>query len=151
MHVHYNLIMEWAKGAEIEYEEAPGVFIKTLLPNWHPGNTYRIHDPYRELKEAAKDPNKEIRLAKDKNGVPYGDDCWHSGDYWQFTEAPDRYAIRDKPKTKKKVLLWQWVLKDTAGRYFTTCVFYPNEEAVAEDFSSKIVGIAPWTEIEVEE
>jgi hypothetical protein len=29
MHVHYNLIMEWAKGAEVEYEEAPGVFIKT--------------------------------------------------------------------------------------------------------------------------
>jgi hypothetical protein len=143
--------MEWAKGAEIEYEEAPGVFIKTLLPNWHPGNTYRIHDPYRELKEAAKDPNKEIRLAKDKNGVPYGDDCWHSGDYWKFTEAPDRYVIRDKPKATKKVKMWQWILKAQDGEHFITSSFYPNIEKLSKEFISKVVGIAPWTEIEVEE
>jgi hypothetical protein len=190
--------MKWAEGAEVEYEESPGVFVKTPLPNWHVANNYRIHDPYRELKEAAKDPNKEIALIKDVNGIPYGDDTWHSGDYWKFTEAPDRYAIRDKvikdpyfelkeaakdpnkriqlygskciitgsdfdlppqyyeivdkPKATKKVKMWQWLLQNDSNKFFASNRFYLSAEDVTKDhITSKVIGIVPWTEIEVEE
>lgn len=54
-------------------------------------------DPYAELKAAAKDPTKQIRLRGAKS--------WVEGDIFVFDEPPEAYEIRDKPK-KMKLLAW---------------------------------------------
>jgi hypothetical protein len=149
-HKHYDLIVAWAAGNEIEYlNESDGRWYLASTPVWHGNNEYRIRDPYRELKEAAKDPNKEINLIKNKDGVTYEDNDWHSGDYWQFTEPPDWYVIRDKPKATKKVKMWQWILRGNSNQYFTTNSFYATEDDVARNLTSAVIKPAPWTEIEV--
>ena len=60
-HVHADLIKAWADGAEIEtvFNER---WETIKCPNWYSDCKYRIKDPYRELKEAAKDPTKQIRF-----------------------------------------------------------------------------------------
>jgi len=97
-HVHAALIKQWADGVEIEYFDTyKKCWIPTVLgPAWDPGMRYRIKDPYRELKEAAADPNKEIRLLKsDGNGKH---SPWQSAGYgWEWVFPPEEYEIRDKP------------------------------------------------------
>jgi len=86
-HVHADLIKAWADGAEIEQRLLDGPWSPVNSPAWHSSFEYRIKDPYRELKEAAKDPNKEIRC----NGSD-----WYDGTYWAFNLPPEDYEIRDK-------------------------------------------------------
>jgi hypothetical protein len=52
-----------------------------------------VADPYAELKAAAKDPTKQIRLR--------GAKVWVEGDIFVFDEPPESYEIRDKPKKMK--------------------------------------------------
>ena len=60
------------------------------------GYDYRIADPYAELKAAAKDPTKQIRLKGNNNWV-------EAGYKWSWCSLPEEYEIRDKPKAKKVV------------------------------------------------
>jgi hypothetical protein len=96
-HKHCELIKQWADGAEIEVFDARDNCWEVCTPGWYEGVEYRIHDPYRELKEAAKDPTKQIR--------------WQDGDWkdvgatWEWSSSPKDYEIRDKPVEKKKVKL----------------------------------------------
>lgn len=60
---------------------------------------YRIlkeADPYAELKAAAKDPTKQIRRIGHK---------WCDSGEWFFSDGPENYEIRNKPK-KIKFLAW---------------------------------------------
>jgi len=114
-HVHAELIKAWADGAEIEYFDA---YEKRWLPTsggpaWSQDKKYRIKDPYRELKEAAADPNKEIRLL---NTDGYSEHYpWHGHGYdWRWMYPPEDYESRDKPKAKVK--MWRWIFKDFKGR-----------------------------------
>lgn len=54
---------------------------------------YEAAHPYAELKDAAKDPTKQIRLR--------GAKVWVEGDIFVFDEPPENYEIRDKPKNVK--------------------------------------------------
>lgn len=64
-------------------------------PLWRKNIEYRRIDPYRELKEAAKDPTKQIRLI----GYEWKD----ASDRWLWVEPPENYEVRDKPAEKKLV------------------------------------------------
>jgi hypothetical protein len=100
-HVHCEAIKAWADGAEIE-----AMFKKNWEtiknPNWYPECEYRIKDPYRELKEAAMDPNKEIRYIMNDGNKGR----WRSAAEFCLDAPPKRYEIRDKPKTKVKMLTY---------------------------------------------
>lgn len=50
-------------------------------------------DPYAELKAAARDPTKQVRLR--------GSEIWVEGDFYVFDEPPENYEIRNKPKKIK--------------------------------------------------
>jgi hypothetical protein len=72
--------------AELEY----GLYEDIVLPAIE-----RFEDPYAELKAAAKDPTKQIRI-KGHKWIDAGEF------YWQFDAPVERYEIRDKPAPKQK-------------------------------------------------
>lgn len=113
-------IHAWADGAEIESHHVSWVHAKFVLdnnPNWDDeGWEFRIADPYRELKEAAKDPKKQIRYQSESGN--WGE--WHGPDIWTFEYPVERYQIRDKPKPKRKVKLYQWLYRSPNGELITT-------------------------------
>jgi hypothetical protein len=41
-HKHYNLILAWANGAEIQNEYNNGIWLDEDFPYWYPDNNYRI-------------------------------------------------------------------------------------------------------------
>ena len=59
-------------------------------------------DPYAHLKAAAADPTKQVRC--------YSGLWFDAGSCeWQWSDPPENYEIRDKPKPKlKKVKLLAW-------------------------------------------
>ena len=67
-------IHAWADGAKIEKQHwSSDDWIIVDCPEWdNPNYKFRIVDPYRELKEAAKDPTKQIRVTPfyDSDGKP---------------------------------------------------------------------------------
>ena len=142
-HVHAALIHAWADGAEIE-TCIHGVWGETDTPGWYANHQYRIKDPYAELRAAAADPTKEIRV-KD-----HGYSDWQPGKNWLvddggylFWYKPESYEIRDKPK--QKVKMWQWIYRSSIGGIHCTSQFH------AEDPTKQFIGPALWTEIEVDE
>lgn len=100
-HKHCELIKQWADGHTIEHISLDGTWAICDGPLWNEFTEYRIHDPYRELKEAAKDPTKQIR--------------WQDGDWkdvgatWEWSSPLEDYEIRDKPVEKRKVKLLAWL------------------------------------------
>jgi hypothetical protein len=145
-HVHCNEIHAWANGEEIEYLDSVGDWVTITNPTWSVNNKYRIKDPYRELKAAAADPTKEIKV---KNNPLF---TWKTGEFWvcpdgehRFSYAPEDYEIRDKPKPKVK--MWQWIVTRNAG-VFLTDGFFEKEPKVIP--GSEIIKRADWTEIEVD-
>jgi len=140
-HKHADLIKAWADGAEAEFFNTfAGRWVETETPSWDINTKYRIKDPYRELKEAAADPEKQIRVANIAN-FPWRD----AGTPWDWCLPVDQYEIRDKPKAKVKV--WQWVMQHPKNGVYLTTSFYSEEP---RDPVSKPLYPAPWTEIEVE-
>jgi len=107
-------------------------------------NDYRVRDkpadPYAEPRAAAADPTKEIRM-RHASGE-WSD--WASGPVWEFDCPPDRYEIRDKPKVK----MWQWLIQRGSGKVYLTDDFHSKAPERFEGF--RVIGNAPWTEIEVE-
>jgi hypothetical protein len=88
-HKHAALIHAWADGAEIEFLTEGGIWLEACNPNWNEFTVYRLRDPYAELKAAAKDPTKQIRL----NGRGWMD----AGESkWIWSNPVDHYEIRDK-------------------------------------------------------
>jgi hypothetical protein len=147
-HKHYDLIMAWAEGSKIETLDSETGKWKQTEPLWFDSEEYRVYDPYLVFKEALKDPNKEIALVKYSDGSPIEKPTWKSGTYWNFTNPPDYYAIRDKPT--KIVSMWQWIYL-LNGKLFTSGNFFMSREDVNKHLTiAKVVGPAKWTEIEVE-
>ena len=140
-HVHAELIKAWADGAEIEcYGPHSGKWETVGTPAWGVNVSYRIKDPYHELKAAAEDPTKQIRFVLD--GVVCND--WKDSSHpWVFNARPEDYEIRDKPKPKVK--MWQWIYRNKNGRIYLSIEF----SSEAPDFA-EVIGPALWTEIEVE-
>ena len=66
-------------------------------------------DPYAHLKAAAADPTKQVR---------YYSGLWFDGGSckWNWSEPPEAYEIRDKPKTMKKVKMLAWLT--LSGSFF---------------------------------
>ena len=137
-HKHADLIHAWADGAEIE-KFNHGIWEDDELPMWYPNFQYRIKDPYRELKAAAADPTKQIRIKGAANWFDVGDYAWN----W---DAPvEDYQIRDKPKAKVK--MWQWVCRTKRGTSLSSR-FYPHAPVLGVGI--EVLFRAPWTEIEVD-
>jgi hypothetical protein len=147
-HKHYDLIMAWAEGSKIETLDSETGKWKQTEPLWFDSEEYRVYDPYLVFKEALKDPNKEIALVKYSDGAPIEKPTWKSGTYWNFTNPPDYYAIRDKPT--KIVSMWQWICLSHNEKLFTSSSFYANRKQAETNTTSKVIGPAKWTEIEVE-
>ena len=103
-HKHAELIKAWADGHEVEYlSVSADKWLPCQSPYWADDTEYRIHDPYRHLKEAAADPTKQIRI----NG---GVDWIDAGEFnWTWTSSPSNYEIRYKPVEKRKVKLLAWL------------------------------------------
>ena len=78
-------------------------------------------DPYAELKAAAQDPSKQIRIKREGNKW-----CDYT-DPWEFCFPPEVYEIRDKPKEKKTVKLQAWF----AGIYL---VWIADGDVVGKDW-----------------
>lgn len=143
-HKHEKIIIEWARGAQIEYfSQYVQNWLITLHPLWDDSIQYRVYDPYRTLKEAAEDPTKQVRHK--------GSDIWFSGGEgsWTWCYPPEEYEVRDKPKLKKKKKMWQWLYQQDDGFVYMTTYFYTNMDDIKCNI--KVLGPAPWTEIEVEE
>jgi hypothetical protein len=85
---HYDLIIAWANGAKIEFKEPNGNWSEAFYPSWDINTEYRLLDPYRALKEAAEDPNKEIRCGFNES--------WSDQNDWEWIFPPGLYEIRDK-------------------------------------------------------
>jgi len=99
-----KVMQHFANGGEVECRTARDWF-NAPNPSWNWGSAdYRIKqpvDPYAELKAAAKDPTKQVRVT--------GDDRWVDvGSHWSWDLPVSRYEIRDKPKPMKKVKLLAW-------------------------------------------
>ncbi len=101
-HKHAELIKQWADGAEIEHW-CDGIWEVTDPPMWRESEQYRIKDPYAELKAAAADPTKQIRV-----NSPSHVGEWEDADVFNWYLKPEEYEIRDKPKPKKQVKLLAW-------------------------------------------
>jgi len=144
-HKHCELIKQWADGAEIEYRTEGGRWIEACNPSWDEFTVYRIHDPYRKLKEAARDPTKQIRV---NGGVGWID----AGEFnWVWSEPPEKYEIRDKPDPYAELKLaaadptkqircygQEWV---DAGKWNWT---YPPEEYEIRDKPVEKVKLFAW-------
>lgn len=52
-HKHYDLIMAWANGAEIQYKDYSGKWTDVSTPSWGMGDVYRIK-PKRPLVRYAR-------------------------------------------------------------------------------------------------
>jgi hypothetical protein len=113
-HKHCELIKAWADGHTIEHLH-DGMWWKLPHPIWDNEACYRLHDPYRELKEAAADLTKQIRYnPPDSVGAEWRD----AGHGWEWCFPPEEYEIRDKPVEKKKVKLLAW-LANSELRWFS--------------------------------
>lgn len=102
-----KVMQHFANGGEVEKHYGVDGWEVVFNPVWNwSTQDYRIKqpvDPYAELKAAAKDPTKQIRLA------PYGE--WTDyGFMWDWSFPPERYEIRDKPKPMKKIKLLAWLV-----------------------------------------
>lgn len=100
-HKHADLIHEWCEGAEIEVLIDNGVgsqWVKNNNPIWCDieKGRIRIHDPYRELKEAQAS-GKVIQWEAAAN---YWVDCKPD---WIY--QPERYRVKPEPKTVKKYIV----------------------------------------------
>jgi len=90
---HYDLIVKWAEGVEIEvYNPLIDDYTIVARPMWFDKDHYREHDPYRKLKAE----NKEVRVIKDEEGNPT-EGSWYSSNLWNFTMPADHYESRWKP------------------------------------------------------
>jgi hypothetical protein len=133
-HVHAELIKQWADGAEIEWLSPDENWNHVATPVWAVDEDYRIKqtvDPYAELKAAAADPTKQIRL-KVHN-------VWVDADegFWRWDCPPEAYEIRDKPKPKKQVKLLAWfdgttLFLRTEDCSYISCRRVPSEDKVIE-------------------
>ena len=102
------VLTHFADGGEVEFRDKnadgdPTWYLLTCIPAWDFNSCdYRIKDPYAALKEAAKDPTKQIRVI--------GSNKWlDAGTPWTWVWPPEDYEIRDKPKTTKKVKLLAYI------------------------------------------
>ncbi len=133
-HRHADLIHAWADGAEIEWLGAGGNWHRVLMPSWDVDEDYRIKqtvDPYAELKAAAADPTKQIKLKVHED--------WYDSNegFWAWERPPEDYEIRDKPKPKKQVKLLAWfdgtrLLLRTEDCNYLSCQRVPSEDKVIE-------------------
>ena len=142
-HVHAEIIHAWAEGATIECRnKETGRWQIAKLPSWISDVIYRIKpepDPYAELKAAAKDPMKQVRLKC--NPWPKEDTLISM---WAY--PPEDYEIRDKPKAKVK--MWLWVLQGNDGKFITSSYFYETAPVIDD---LKVIQRLDWSMIEVEE
>ena len=105
------VMQHFADGGRVERMDYKGDWHLASAPvwDWHVWD-YRIAeevDPYSELKLAAADPTKQIRLLDERGRGDHGP--WQDAGYgrkWVF--PPEEYEIRDKPKPMKKVKLLAW-------------------------------------------
>jgi hypothetical protein len=112
-HKHADAIKAWADGAQIEHLSLDGTWVLCNGPLWNEFTEYRIYDPYAELKAAAQDQTKQIRLI--------GGEWYDAGErVWLWVHTPDSYKIRNKPAARKvKLLAWlvagelRWFTEDT--------------------------------------
>ncbi len=149
-HKHCDLIWAWTEGTKIEkYNYYKCDWKIELYPNWREDEEYRIHDPYRELKEAAQNPDKEIALIKYSDGSPVERPSWESCVFWTFTNHPEYYAIRDKPITTKKVKMWQWICQHADKTFSLSSCFFSSKEHAEKNISLTVIKPALWSEIEV--
>lgn len=95
-HKHYDLIVAWAEGHEIEYlDDSNGKWLLLeVQPSWYSSKQYRIRDEYHELKQALKD-GKTIQMY---------DDCeWVDVDEpfrLKWDSPVSRYRIKPEPTYK---------------------------------------------------
>ena len=99
------VMQHFADGGEVEYTHSGLTHYHTCTtPTWDWSYIdFRIKetvDPYAELKAAAKDPTKQIRV-KGRRWVDGG----YRPDDWRWSRPVDQYEIRDKPRTVK-LLAW---------------------------------------------
>lgn len=130
-----EIMLHWANGGEVEYSWIKDKnWTKCQFPTWNFGEyDYRIKGPYSELKEAAKDPTKQIRFLEG---------TWRDSDYtWEFNYPVENYGIRDKPKPMKNVKLWAWFngaqlfwdVRDDLGRFGNKRVPTEDKEIKVEE------------------
>ena len=99
-----EVMTHFANGGEVETgfpEEGEWWTPSEPAWNWSVYD-YRIKqvDPYAELKAAAADPTKQIRVTGDKRWLD-------AGSYWSWDLPVSRYEIREKPG-KKKITMLAW-------------------------------------------
>jgi hypothetical protein len=96
---HADLIKQWADDdTAVVMQRSEGYYghyewHEDSLPIWHLKMEYMIVDKYADLRVAAKDPNKEIRVHGSDGYVS----DWLSGVDWKFDSPPENYEVRDKP------------------------------------------------------
>ena len=98
-HKHAALIKAWADGAEIEMLASGGAWLIRESPSWSLGIEYRIHDPYRELKEAHA-AGKVIEFQP-----AFNDDTWAE---CSCAEAPLESLPVSRYRIKPEKVAFRW-------------------------------------------
>ncbi len=144
-HERADLIHAWAEGAEVEWV---GIDEETEDDDcWEPVTLCEDFDNDNCYKKFRIKPNQVIEITKEDA---------ESWSYWRdkldVTWKP-RGITTPKPKEKKKVKMWEWIIKDMWGNLSTTNMFYKDNSIreIAIDSGQEVIGKAEWTMIEVEE
>ena len=129
-HKHYEMIVAWADGAEIEVDAGDGNWILVEPPLWFAADTYRIKTApcpqwQQDLIDAAK-AGKVVEFEYADANAGWGEsDLNKRLDLYNFGDATqDQYRIRPE-----KVTRYLWAIKDFAGDWCTTNVFRTEQEA----------------------
>ncbi len=95
-HKHHDLIIAWAKGAEIQLQYLDGIWEDVAIPSWADDVEYRIKDKFQDLKDAFEGG------AKIQYKHPDEDDS-----HWKPASSPiwsPMWDYRIKPEPKPDVI-----------------------------------------------
>ncbi len=118
-HKHADLIHAWAEGAEVEFCLG-SMWVHKDDDCWEPVTLCEDFGNDNCYKKFRIKPNQVIEITKEDA---------ESWSYWRdkldVTWKP-RGITTPKPKEKKKVKMWQWIIKDMWGNLSTTNMFYKD-------------------------
>ena len=130
-HKHYDLIIAWATGIEIQWFDAiKMVWVDFSVGRFYPNTQYRIKPtPLPQWQQDLIDAAKAGKVVEIK-GI----------DEWVSSSVNTYFAKNDFGDTKKdryrirptKVTRYLWAYKGSSGNWRETCVFKTEQEAEKE-------------------
>lgn len=146
-HKHADLIKQWVEDTTqvVEWKDHIGNWTPTKNPLWEVNTEYRFRHKHQDLiDQKAARPELIVEIFDGSDWVAIPNPSWDP-----------KYKYRLVEPEKKKVEMWQWIVKSLETEYvYPTLYYYLTAAHVNKDFNPKrfqIIQRADWTRIEVEE